>query len=323
MKEPANTSVPTQDSPSTRYMSMAEFARDLQHSICTELASLDHKSFLSDSWTRPEGGGGTSNVLMNGSVFEKAGVNVSEIHGQVGSSEQAIFAKLLAQQDLDPNQALGARYFATGISLVIHPKNPFIPTTHANYRYFEMALPDTLLWWFGGGADLTPYYFFEEDAKHFHRTYQHVCERYNPSFYPDFKSDCDQYFYLPHRQEHRGIGGIFFDYLNNSQPSFMFDFVQACGNNFIESYVPIVKKRLETPYTDHHRNWQAIRRGRYVEFNLVYDRGTVFGLKTNGRIESILMSLPPQVQWPYNYHPEPDSPESELLSVLSSTRDWV
>lgn len=301
---------------------MVSYIKELQTRLCDSLEALDFKSFTPDKWDRPEGGGGTSSILMNGSVFEKAGVNISEIHGKVSESEQAIFAKLLDQQGLSPSLALGSHYYATGISLVIHPKNPFVPTTHANYRYFEMALPNTTLWWYGGGADLTPYYFFEEDAIHFHKTYKAVCDKFDSNYYPKFKQDCDNYFHIPHRNEHRGIGGIFFDYLNHTTPESIFEFVKECGDNFINAYLPIVEKHANHPYTTSHRDWQTIRRGRYVEFNLVYDRGTVFGLKTNGRIESILMSLPPNVQWPYNFQPEPNSPESELLDIVSSTRDW-
>ena len=219
-------------------------------------------------------------------------------------------------------------FFACGLSLVLHPKNPMVPTVHANWRYFEMydkngKIIDS---WFGGGQDLTPYYLFENDAKHFHQTCKTACEKHNAEFYPTYKKRCDEYFYNTHRNEGRGIGGLFFDYCKTSETMTMdnwYNFVTEVGDSFLEAYVPIVEKRKDLLYTKHQRNWQEIRRGRYVEFNLVHDKGTLFGLKTNGRIESILMSLPPHVQWVYDHHPETGSDEEKLITVLKSPRAWV
>jgi coproporphyrinogen III oxidase len=211
------------------------------------------------------------------------------------------------------------KFFATGISLVIHPRNPMVPTVHMNLRYFEM---DDGASWFGGGTDLTPYYLFEEDARHFHRVLKNACDKHSTEYYPRFKKWCDEYFSIKHRNEVRGIGGIFFDYLKGSNDS-LFSFVNDVGNAFLPSYIPLVERRMDEPYTEEHRNWQLLRRGRYVEFNLVYDRGTLFGLETGGRIESILMSLPPFVSWKYDHRPKPGSPEAELTAVLRKPREWT
>ena len=289
----------------------------LQDKITSTLEKVDGKAtFQEDAWEREEGGGGRTRVIENGGVFEKGGVNISTVHGPLAPAMQKYFNV----GDID--------FFACGLSLVLHPKNPFVPTVHANWRYFEMYEKDGTLVdsWFGGGQDLTPYYLFEEDAVHFHQTCKTVCDAHDPAFYPDFKAKCDAYFYNSHRGEGRGIGGLFFDYCkadDNRDMQDWYNFVTAVGDSFLEAYVPIVEKRKDLPYGEKERNWQEVRRGRYVEFNLVHDKGTLFGLKTNGRIESILMSLPPVVQWKYDHHPEPGSEEEKLVKVLENPRNWV
>lgn len=289
----------------------------LQDTITSKLEEIDGKAkFHEDVWERPEGGGGKTRVIQDGNVFEKGGVNISAVHGALPKAMQNYFRV----GDVD--------FFACGLSLVIHPKNPFVPTVHANWRYFEMYdkqgnIVDS---WFGGGQDLTPYYLFNEDAVHFHQTCKTACDRHNPEFYPMFKKQCDDYFWNAHRNEARGIGGLFFDHCK-ATPDFgmqqWYDFVTEVGNSFLDAYVPIVEKRKDIAYTEDNRTWQEIRRGRYVEFNLVHDKGTHFGLKTNGRIESILMSLPPHVQWVYDHHPEPGSEEERLLEVLKEPKEWI
>ena len=293
------------------------YIQNLQDSICSKLEEVDGKAiFLEDIWKRPEGGGGRTRVIQHGNVFEKGGVNISAVHGELPETMQAHFG--VKQGD----------FFACGLSLVLHPKNPFVPTVHANWRYFEMydTSGKVVTSWFGGGQDLTPYYLFEEDAKHFHQVCKTACDRHNGEFYKNYKKRCDDYFYNAHRKEARGIGGLFFDYLKDSETMHMqqwYDFVTEIGNSFLEGYVPIVEKRKKMPYEKKHRDWQEIRRGRYVEFNLVHDKGTLFGLRTNGRIESILMSLPPHVQWVYNHHPEKGSDEEKLIEVLKNPKDWI
>jgi coproporphyrinogen III oxidase len=294
------------------------YIQDLQNRICYALEQLDGKAkFIEDEWKRPEGGGGRTRVIANGNVFEKGGVNTSVVYGEVTDA-------MRTQLKID-----GQRWFACGLSLVIHPLNPFVPTVHCNYRMFELynEKDEVIDRWFGGGTDLTPYYLFEEDAKHFHQTYKNACDKFDPSFYPKFKKECDQYFVNWHRNaERRGIGGIFYDYQRpneNRDVNFWMNFGKACGDAFMEAYIPIVEKRKNTPYTEKHKHWQEIRRGRYVEFNLVHDRGTLFGLKTNGRIESILMSLPPTVRFEYNYQPEPGSEEDKLLQACLHPREWI
>jgi len=293
------------------------YIKELQNTITSSLEEIDGKAtFREDLWDRPEGGGGRTRVIENGAVFEKGGVNISEVFGKLPASMQQYFGV----GDVD--------FFACGLSLVLHAKNPFVPTVHANWRYFEMYdkegnIVDS---WFGGGQDLTPYYLFEEDAIHFHNICKKACDAHNPEFYTAFKKKCDAYFWNSHRNEARGIGGLFFDYLKNSPKMSMQDwyhFVTEVGNCFLEAYLPIVEKRKDIQYTKEHRDWQEIRRGRYVEFNLVHDKGTLFGLKTNGRIESILMSLPPHVQWRYDHHPEKGSEEEKLIEILKSPKDWV
>ena len=293
------------------------YIQNLQDRITGNLEAIDGAAvFKEDLWKRAEGGGGRTRVIENGAVFEKGGVNISKVYGPLAPAMQQHFGV----GDVD--------FFACGLSLVLHPKNPMVPTVHANWRYFEMYdksgnIVDS---WFGGGQDLTPYYLFEEDATHFHKVCKAVCDSHDPHFYPDFKRKCDEYFYNSHRGEARGIGGLFFDYLKPSEERSAeewYDFVTDVGDSFLEAYLPIVEKRKDSAYNEQHRNWQEIRRGRYVEFNLVHDKGTLFGLKTNGRIESILMSLPPQVQWVYDHHPEPGSEEEKLVRVLENPREWV
>ena len=294
-----------------------KYIETLQDAITTTIEELDGVAkFKEDIWKRDEGGGGKTRVIENGAVFEKGGVNVSAVYGKLPEA-------LRKQFKVDEGD-----FFACGLSLVLHPKNPFAPTVHANWRYFEMYNPqgEIVTQWFGGGQDLTPYYLFNEDAIHFHTVCKKVCDNYQEKFYPIFKKNCDDYFWNTHRNEARGIGGLFFDYLKETDMFTMqdrFDFVTAVGNSFLESYVPIVEKRKNMSYEKSHKDWQEIRRGRYVEFNLVHDRGTLFGLKTNGRIESILMSLPPSVQWKYNYSPEEDSEEQKLIEVLTNPKEWV
>jgi coproporphyrinogen III oxidase len=290
----------------------------LQDDMCSALEALDGgSSFIEDVWQRSEGGGGKTRVIANGNVFEKAGVNTSIVFGDVTD---------LMRTQLKIN---GAKWFACGLSSVIHPSNPLVPTVHCNYRMFELYNENDQVVdrWFGGGTDLTPYYLFEEDAVHFHRTYKNVCDAFDASFYPKFKKECDNYFVNTHRNnERRGIGGIFYDYqkpAENKDVQFWMNFASTCGYAFIDSYVPIVEKRKNLRFTPKQKHWQEIRRGRYTEFNLVHDRGTIFGLKTNGRIESILMSLPPTVRFEYNHHPEAGSEEDRLLQACLHPREWI
>ncbi len=294
------------------------FIHDLQNRICSALEEVDGKAtFFEDAWERPEGGGGKTRVIANGNVFEKGGVNTSIVFGDVTDA-------MRTQLKID-----GAKWFACGLSLVIHPVNPFVPTVHCNYRMFELynENDEVIDRWFGGGTDLTPYYLFEEDAKHFHQTYKDACDAFDASFYPKFKKECDNYFVNWHRNaERRGIGGIFYDYQRASEQqdiTFWMNLAERCGNGFIDAYIPIVEKRKSTTYTVKHKHWQEIRRGRYVEFNLVHDRGTLFGLKTNGRIESILMSLPPTVRFEYNYQPAFGSEEYKLQEACLHPREWL
>ncbi|WP_375234628.1 oxygen-dependent coproporphyrinogen oxidase [Winogradskyella sp.] len=294
-----------------------EYIQILQDRITSKLEAVDGVAkFQEDIWKRPEGGGGRTRVIENGHVFEKGGVNISAVHGQLPKTMQQYFG------------VADANFFACGLSLVLHPKNPMVPTVHANWRYFEMydAIGNIVDQWFGGGQDLTPYYLFDEDAKHFHQVCKTACDIHNAEFYPKYKSRCDEYFYNAHRNEARGIGGLFFDYCKANEVIQMqdwYNFVTEIGDSFLDAYVPIVERRKDLDYTEAQRNWQEIRRGRYVEFNLVHDKGTLFGLKTNGRIESILMSLPPHVQWVYDHHPEAGSEEEKLIKVLQNPIDWV
>ncbi|NJM28178.1 MAG: oxygen-dependent coproporphyrinogen oxidase [Pseudanabaena sp. RU_4_16] len=314
---------------------VSQFMQQLQNNVCAGLEELDGKAtFRQDEWDRPEGGGGRSRVMSEGNIFEKGGVNFSEVFGS------HLPPSILKQRP----DAAGHTFYATGTSMVLHPRNPYVPTVHLNYRYFE-AGP---VWWFGGGLDLTPYYGFAEDAHHLHSTLKAACDRHNPDYYRVFKLWCDEYFYLNHRQETRGVGGIFFDYQDGMGKLYkgdkqqaaleisesigevperswqdLFGFVQSCAGAFLPAYVPIVQKRHETAWGERERDFQLYRRGRYVEFNLVYDRGTIFGLQTNGRTESILMSLPPLVRWEYDYHPQPNTPEAELYDLFLKPQDWA
>ena len=286
---------------------MVEFIHTLQDDICGALERLDGKArFREDPWQRPGGGGGRSRVLEDGAVLEKGGVSTSVVFGEL---EEAFARKL---------QGEGRTFWAGGISLVLHPRNPHVPTVHANYRLIHQG-PKA---WFGGGADLTPYYLYDEDAAHFHRTHKAACDKHDPSYYPRFKEACDKYFHLRHREEARGVGGIFFENLGGDLER-EFALAQDAGRAFLPAYLPIAERRKDTPYTEEQRFWQEVRRGRYVEFNLLYDRGTIFGLETRGRTESILMSLPPQVRWRYDYHPAPGTPEARLEEVLRNPRDWA
>ncbi|MBV9986623.1 MAG: oxygen-dependent coproporphyrinogen oxidase [Chitinophagaceae bacterium] len=296
------------------------FVYELQERICTALEQADGKAFFGiDDWQRAEGrgGGGRTRTVENGTVFEKGGVNVSVVYGHVTDTMRRHL------------QIDGAYWFACGLSLVLHPKNPYVPTVHANWRYFELydeanAVTDR---WFGGGADLTPYYLFEEDARHFHGTFKDAMDPFGKELYPRYKKECDDYFVNRHRHsETRGVGGVFFDHLRAGAETDIEDllsFQQANANSFLDAYLPIVNRRKDTLYGERETEWQEIRRGRYVEFNLLHDRGTVFGLKTNGRTESILMSLPPRARWQYQYQPEPGSAEDKLLQVCLHPIDWV
>ncbi|KAK6259467.1 Coproporphyrinogen III oxidase [Theobroma cacao] len=297
---------------------------EVQDSVCGSLEALDGTGkFKEDSWTRPGGGGGISRVLQDGAVFEKAGVNISVVYGVM--PPEAYRAAKAAATDLKPGPV---PFFAAGISSVLHPKNPFAPTLHFNYRYFETdASKDApgapRQWWFGGGTDLTPAYIFEEDVKHFHSIQKRACDKFDSSFYPRFKKWCDDYFYIKHRGERRGLGGIFFDDLNDYDQEMLLSFATECANSVIPAYIPIVKKRKDTPFNESHKAWQQLRRGRYVEFNLVYDRGTTFGLKTGGRIESILVSLPLTARWEYDHKPEEGSEEWKLLDACINPKEWI
>ncbi len=293
----------------TMHARAVEFFRGLQDTICTALEAADGGgAFREDAWTRPGGGGGRSRVLEEGTVFEKAGVNFSEVFGEFTPE----FARSM------PGDGLG--FTATGISLVLHPRSPLVPTVHMNFR----TLTHGAKAWFGGGADLTPYYPLEEDVVHFHRTWRAVCTRYAPAVdYAKMKHDCDDYFYLKHRAEARGVGGIFFDHFGSDELEGAFDFVRAATAQFLPSYLPIVERRKGLAYTPEQRFFQEYRRGRYVEYNLIWDRGTLFGLKTDGRVESILMSLPPVVRYVYDYRPAPGSREAELTDYWLKPQPWA
>ncbi len=293
-----------------------EYLLDLQNRICEGLQRVDGSGvFHEDAWERERGGSGISRVLSEGSVIEKGGVNFSHVFGdQLPPSASASRPELA-----------GRRFQAMGVSLVIHPDNPFAPTSHANFRFF-IAESDTEapVWWFGGGYDLTPYYGNEDDCRHWHRTAKAACDGHDESLYPKFKKACDEYFYLPHRKEPRGIGGLFFDDFNELPFEESFALVRDVADSFLDAYVPILQARKEEQFTEAHKKFQRYRRGRYVEFNLVYDRGTLFGLQSGlGRIESILMSLPPEVRWEYDWQPEPGTEEAKLYEHYLTARDWV
>jgi coproporphyrinogen III oxidase len=283
-----------------------DYLAGLQERIVAALEVLDRRGFVRDSWQRAEGGGGTSCILEEGQVFERGGVNFSHVHG----------AKLPPSASAARPQLAGRAFEALGVSLVLHPRNPYCPTVHMNVRFLSAG--DT--WWFGGGMDLTPYYGFEEDARHFHATCRAALEDFGKDYYPRFKRWCDEYFYLRHRGEPRGIGGIFFDDFADERA---FELTRSVGDHFLAAYVPILERRKELPFGARERSFQAYRRGRYVEFNLVYDRGTLFGLQSGGRTESILMSLPPRVEWRYDWKPEPGSPEERLYTDFLKPKDWI
>jgi coproporphyrinogen III oxidase len=284
-----------------------EYFSSLQDRICLALEAADGRAtFREDRWDREGGGGGRTRVIENGALFEKGGVNFSSVCGELPQA----FASRIELGD-------GNNFTATGISLVLHPNNPHVPTIHANFRYLEKG--DAA--WFGGGTDLTPYYPVRDDVVHFHRTLKAACDRHDPSYYPRFKKWCDEYFFIKHRGESRGIGGVFFDYLQGDLER-LFAFVRDLGDTFLETYLPIVGRRRDDPFTEREKEFQLIRRGRYVEFNLVYDRGTTFGLETHGRTESILMSLPPLARWSYDYHPEPGTPEARAWDYFKP-QEWL
>lgn len=291
------------------------FLLKLQDHICQQLAAADGKGqFVQDQWVREEGGGGQSRVLTSGAVFEQAGVNFSHVSG----------ATLPASATAHRPELAGRSFQAMGVSLVIHPLSPYVPTSHANVRFFIAEKPgEAPVWWFGGGFDLTPYYGFEEDARHWHQTAQQLCQPFGDDVYPKYKKWCDDYFFIKHRNEARGIGGLFFDDLNTPDFDTCFSFMQAVGNGFTDAYLPVVEKRKAMPWGERERQFQLYRRGRYVEFNLVWDRGTLFGLQTGGRTESILMSMPPLVRWEYGYQPEAGSPEAALYTDFLPVRDWL
>jgi coproporphyrinogen III oxidase len=286
---------------------------NLQNRICAELEALDGKAtFVGDAWDRPGGGGGESRVLTNGDVFEQGGVNFSHVFGK----------EMPPSATKNRPELAGKSFQAVGVSLVLHPRNPYVPTTHANFRFFT-AGERKPVWWFGGGFDLTPYYGLEEDAVHWHRTAREACRPFGEDVYPRFKHWCDEYFFLKHRNEPRGVGGLFFDDLNAWGFDRTFAFMRSVGDHYLPAYLPIVQRRRDLPHSAREREFQLYRRGRYVEFNLVYDRGTLFGLQSGGRTESILMSLPPLVSWRYDWRPEPGSAEERLYEVFLKPRDWL
>lgn len=292
-----------------------QYLKGLQRSICDELSAIDGAaSFELESWDRPEGGGGISRVLAEGDVFEKGGVNFSYVEG----------GKMPGSATQHRPELAGRSFKAMGVSLVMHPRNPYAPTSHANVRCFVAEKDgEAPVWWMGGGFDLTPYYGREEDVIHWHQTAKNACDPFGDDVHAKYKKWCDDYFYLPHRAEPRGVGGLFYDDLNEWGFEKSFDFMQSVGDSFLKAYVPIVLNNKDRDYGERERQWQLYRRGRYVEFNLVFDRGTLFGLQSNGRTEAILMSLPPLVRWDYGVTPEPGTPEAELLDYYLKPKDWV
>lgn len=294
--------------------SVRTYLLDLQQRVVAALETLDGQQFRRDTWERPEGGGGISCLLENGAVFERAGVSFSHVFGK----------KLPPSASAGRPELAGRGFEAMGVSLVLHPRNPYAPTVHMNVRFFcATNANDPAVWWFGGGMDLTPYYGFEEDARHFHRTCQTALAPFGPDYHPRFKRWCDEYFFLKHRDEPRGVGGIFFDDLNELGFDASFGLLRSLGDHFLHAYLPIVTRRKDLAFGERERDFQAYRRGRYVEFNLVYDRGTLFGLQSGGRTESILMSLPPVVKWRYDWRPSEGTPESELYKKFLVARDWL
>jgi len=292
-----------------------EWLHDLHDRLTVGLEEIDGAArFRRDTWKRPEGGGGDSRVIEDGALFEKGGINFSAVHGE----------RLPPSATARRPELAGRSFRATGVSMVLHPRNPYVPTTHGNWRFFVAEKPGhDPVWWFGGGFDLTPYYPFEEDAIHWHRQARDACGPFGDDVYPRFKKWCDEYFYLRHRGETRGVGGLFYDDLNEWGFERCFEFSRSVADTFLPGYTPIVERRRHTPWGDREREFQLYRRGRYVEFNLVYDRGTIFGLQSGGRIESILMSLPPVVRWKYDWRPEPGTPEARLYEDFLKPRDWL
>jgi coproporphyrinogen III oxidase len=303
--------VPDQD----RTATVRSYLLTLQDRISAAIEAEDGaERFREDVWERPEGGGGRSRILSGGAVFEQAGIGFSHVFGP----------GLPPSATLQRPELAGRGFQALGVSLVFHPRNPYAPTTHMNIRFFLAEKEgDAPVWWFGGGFDLTPYYGFEEDAVHWHRTAREACTPFGPEVHPRYKKWCDEYFFLRHRKEPRGIGGIFFDDLNEWGFDRSFEFLRSVGDHFLDAYLPILRRRKDTSYGERERDFQLYRRGRYVEFNLVWDRGTLFGLQSGGRTESILMSLPPLVRWRYDWHPEPGTPEARLYDVFLHPRDWA
>ncbi|HEX3912000.1 MAG TPA: oxygen-dependent coproporphyrinogen oxidase [Steroidobacteraceae bacterium] len=290
------------------------YLTELQDRISAAVENADSARFRRDAWDRPEGGGGESRVLEGGAVFERAGVSVSHVFGE----------KMPPSASNQRPEIAGAPFEAMGLSLVFHPRNPHVPTTHCNVRFLVARPPGAEeVWWFGGGFDLTPYYPYGQDVLHWHRTARNACEPFGADLYPRYKSWCDRYFFLPHRNETRGVGGLFFDDLNEGGFERCFAFQRSVGDHFLPAYTPILARRKDQPYGEHERQFQLYRRGRYVEFNLVYDRGTLFGLQSRGRTESILMSLPPMVRWDYDWHPQPGSPEAQLYEDFLRPRDFL
>ncbi len=322
MSEPISGYDVLRDCQGEMKLKMEKLCMQVQYQLCTELEKFEAgKKFQVDRWSREEGGGGISCVLQDGKSFEKAGVNISVVHGSLPPAA----VRQMRSRGKNIPEDKNLPFFAVGISCVIHPVNPMVPTMHFNYRYFEVDIGEgNTLWWFGGGSDLTPYYLDEEDVVHFHRTLKNACDVSDPTYYPNFKKWCDNYFNVTHRGERRGVGGIFFDDLDAPSRDSCFDFVSDCANAVIPSYIPLVAKHHDDNFSQEQKQWQQLRRGRYVEFNLVYDRGTKFGLNTPGaRIESILMSLPLTARWEYMHKPPPGSPEEQLLQVLREPKDWV
>ena len=294
--------------------SVKEFLLELQALIVERMEQIDGKPFRSDSWERPDGGGGISRLIEEGNFLERGGVNFSHVTGD----------KLPPSASAQRPELAGRSWEAMGVSLVMHPRNPYVPTTHMNVRFFVAEKPgEEPVWWFGGGMDLTPYYGFEEDAVHFHAMCKRALDPFGAAYYPRFKIWCDEYFFLKHRNEPRGIGGIFYDDLSEGGFEHCFNLTESVGDHFLAAYLPIVERRGDLPYGERERDFQAYRRGRYVEFNLVFDRGTLFGLQSGGRTESILMSMPPIVKWRYDWKPEPGSPEARLYSDFLRPRDWL
>lgn len=296
---------------------MEKMLREAQISITAAIQDIDGGAvFKEDAWVRETGGGGYSRVLAGGAVWEKAGVNLSVVHGTMPSS--ALRAATTTTKQSTNNGSV--QFSACGLSCVMHPRNPHCPTMHFNYRLFQTEGGN---WWFGGGTDITPSFLDEDDMKHFHTVYKEVCDRHDPNYYRKFKQWADEYFFIPHRGERRGLGGIFFDELNDRDPDLIFDFCKDAANHVVAAYAPIIQKHMNDAYTAEEKRWQQLRRGRYAEFNLIYDRGTIFGLKTNGRVESILMSLPETARWEYDHHPEDGSPEAIFLDACKNPKDWV